>query len=619
MSGSSRRRPSIYTAAPLPEKRHAERMTNARMKTSNGLRTNQFSANVPNTWTPLQRDAHALPTTNVCNAVDSKPSLQARALKPPQATLVNRAVTVKASCSKKSNETELQLNGTKVSLAVQEKKSDLLEVKTPECIKRSACPNFLISTQIKKVCVDVVPEDISPLKVQKNVNCTYNMDQNIESPLIKSTPVNKIADHEGGMCVIKTPTSIEGAPSNYLSPFVSVSRGKVSRQKESNRRSSFYLELKDILPSCTKKNVQPEEIKSAGAVEQNRATRHTLESVRYHRNQLNCQIERLHALCDNWESYKCEHLPQLIEKGCDDMIDAAIGQTRLLTSKKFMQFKGLIDRCEAYATGAEVPRDDEGESKRLITSVDLEGFWSMLSIQVDNLDERFAKLDAWKNNDWYDPEAVRQKPEGAKKRNQPVWEAQKNKVAMGKATEARGRQKGGSCSQFIQMMRRKQAEKRKQMAVDSCAQESEGYMTPPREKCNRSSATNSIRRTVLVKDRKMFSPSPTVLILSKSIKRKSCEKSLQVPPAEVAAMPPGPDDTCNLSAGRSGATTDEKEPRVSLFPVVQTPTASSGRKSILKTPGSIRSRLKNVVFMERQRVQQFNFFESENEGDNAGD
>lgn len=54
------------------------------------------------------------------------------------------------------------------------------------------------------------------------------------------------------------------------------------------------------------------------------------------------------------------------------MIDVAVGQTHLLINKKFQQFRNLIDNCR-YGGG-------EGP----VTCADLQGFWDMVYIQVNN-------------------------------------------------------------------------------------------------------------------------------------------------------------------------------------------------------------------------------------------
>ena len=140
-----------------------------------------------------------------------------------------------------------------------------------------------------------------------------------------------------------------------------MSRGKVSSRKEKEKRNSIYLQEAPTTP-----------------VE----VRRTLEAVRYFRKLLEDETTRLLSLCDKWLIDKTENLERLLETGADGMIDVTIGQAKLLTSKKFVQFKGLIDRCEAGATGVGAIACDGSEDTKPVNAVDLEGFWSMLGIQA---------------------------------------------------------------------------------------------------------------------------------------------------------------------------------------------------------------------------------------------
>jgi len=111
--------------------------------------------------------------------------------------------------------------------------------------------------------------------------------------------------------VEKTPPRREsnGMP-NYLSPFVSVSRGKVNSRCEKEKRNSFYLPDEE----------SPLEVRRA------------IESVLYFRLQLENEIARLQALCEEWDAYSKENEARLQETGGIDMINVTIGQTRLLTN-----------------------------------------------------------------------------------------------------------------------------------------------------------------------------------------------------------------------------------------------------------------------------------------------
>lgn len=273
-----------------------------------------------------------------------------------------------------------------------------------------------------------------------------------------------------------------------------------------------------------------------------------------------------------------------------------------------MQFKGLIDRCEAFANGSEIPSKDGSDEQRLITASDLEGFWSMVSIQVDNVDKRFEKLQKWRDNNWDDPETVKKsvvlKKTAIKKKNLKK-DVGDNKLEVKETAVAR---KKNSCSEFIKMMRQKKLEKAQHTALDN-------IIMLNKSPCQKNSTMNtssivrksltlnerlnsSQQKAVLVRDRKMFSPSPTVLILKQPVKRKTMDKCEDR--SETLAKP-----------------LEEMNGLTSQFEtgLVKTPQISSHRKSILRTPASIKSTLKNVAFQEKLRVHRFNFFDNDDSSD----
>lgn len=252
------------------------------------------------------------------------------------------------------------------------------------------------------------------------------------------------------------PQSSNNTPTNYLSPFVSVSRGKVNSQTEQKKRDSMYLQ--DEGPETPV------------------AVRRTLDAVKYFRMQLENEIKRLHALCDDWNLYCEQHKVMLIETGGKDMIDAAIGQTKLLTSKKLMQFSSLIDRCESGVTGVGLRPNDGSEATKPVLSEDLQGWWDMINLQSDNVDKRFANLERWKANDWQDPDAI---------------EKLKPKVKVGpKASKTKAKPAAKASTNLMSFLRKAKAEHRKN-------QEDEGKIplndTPT-------------RRVIVVRDRKSFHP-----------------------------------------------------------------------------------------------------------------
>uniref|UniRef100_A0A0A9W8F1 Disks large-associated protein 5 n=1 Tax=Lygus hesperus TaxID=30085 RepID=A0A0A9W8F1_LYGHE len=98
--------------------------------------------------------------------------------------------------------------------------------------------------------------------------------------------------------------------------------------------------------------------------------------------QLAKETDRLRNLADEWSSLKSTlSLPTSIA----DEIDSITGQTMLLISKKFIQYKNLI----------------EGAYTEMRTTLeDLDGFWEMVYIQVRQLDDRYKGLNDMKEKNW---------------------------------------------------------------------------------------------------------------------------------------------------------------------------------------------------------------------------
>lgn len=422
---------------------------------------------------------------------------------------------------------------------------------------------------------------------------------------------------------IKTPEKnvLDQTATNYVSPFVTLSRGKVSRREEASKRNSIYLQLENeaSLRNSTLKANFTEILKEDVAV------RRTLESVRYFRQQLQDEIDRLHCLCDAWEAYKQENLQKLQEMNGDDMINVAVGQTKLLTSKKFMQFRDLIDRCEARATGIGIVPDDGSENTKCINDADLEGFWSMLKLQVENLDKRFGNLTRWKVNDWNDPDAL---VITEKKSKPKMIKVQKNKLQTSKP------------SSLITMVRKMQAEARKNKAqqLKEKSQEADGNLTPPITSLRRPSVCKNLtprqrsgegtpnRIPVTVKNRKSFSKAATVLLLSAGKKRSSlvsekASPNLLISPSfkqfnknldsfQNLIEARKSDLLCRKNLYETPTAMNDSRRKTMVDSALDTPRAEC--KSILKTPGTAKSKLKNVMFKEKLRVKKFSFLINDN-------
>ncbi|ALC41632.1 mars [Drosophila busckii] len=358
---------------------------------------------------------------------------------------------------------------------------------------------------------------------------------------------------------------------NYMSPYVSVSRGKVNSLAERVKRNSIYLQDQPETPV---------------------AERRTLESVRYFRLQLDKEIQRLHKLCDEWQDYDTKNPDLLQQTGGKDMIDAAVGQTRLLTSKKFMQFKSLIDRCEAGAKGQ--CQTDGSDATKPVLAEDLEGWWDMMRLQSENVDKRFSNLMRWKDNNWVDPDAV------------PSPKAKPKPKTMPKA-----KPNAKASSKLKSFLRKAYADKRQQQ--NNCPQ----------------SPNASRKFVVVVRDRKSFSPARTVLRMSKGnndAARSSIEggspigggrPSIGGGRSSIGGGRPSIGGNSLLKSAIMGAA--EKQ-RQQVQPVTPPPaTVAAKRMSILKTPGTQRKREAgtHIVFSSKKNVRRFQFTFDESCGDES--
>ncbi|KAH8254408.1 hypothetical protein KR032_009972 [Drosophila birchii] len=341
--------------------------------------------------------------------------------------------------------------------------------------------------------------------------------------------------------VEKTPPRRDSeGKSNYLSPFVSVSRGKVNSRSEREKRNSIYLQDGET----------PVEIRRA------------LESVMYFRVQLQEEIERLQARCIEWEAYSQANEERLQETGGGDMINVAVGQTRLLTTKKMMQFKGLIDRCEAGAKGQSQLNNDGSEDTKPVQPADLEGWWDMLRLQSENVDKRFASLERWKANEWLDPDAVTEEPK------KPELTKAKPKAKISRKVNMKAKAKPSSNLQ--QFLRKAHANMKKSKLEES----------PTDDAIPATPSRRSSQRVIVVRDRRSFSPAPTVLRMSTGERRSSIAPNALLKTALIAAAEQNAVD--------------------------RTPPPKS-RPSILKTPGTTKRQNRGVIFSAKKSVRRFQF------------
>ncbi|KAF6351115.1 DLG associated protein 5 [Rhinolophus ferrumequinum] len=108
--------------------------------------------------------------------------------------------------------------------------------------------------------------------------------------------------------------------------------------------------------------------------------------VPYFRNILQSETEKLNSHCLEWD----RKLELDIPDDAKDLIRTTVGQTRLLMKERFKQFEGLVDDCE-YKRG-----------KKETTCTDLDGFWDMVSFQIDDVNQKFNNLTKLEESGWQD-------------------------------------------------------------------------------------------------------------------------------------------------------------------------------------------------------------------------
>ncbi|KAM7164770.1 disks large-associated protein 5 isoform 2-T2 [Macrochelys suwanniensis] len=110
----------------------------------------------------------------------------------------------------------------------------------------------------------------------------------------------------------------------------------------------------------------------------------TDHDVPYFRNVLASETERLMSHCLQWDGKFELDIPE----DAKDLIRTTIGQTRLLIAERFKQFEGLVDNCEFKRGDKET------------TCTDLDGFWDMVSFQVEDVNKKFDNLSKLQENGW---------------------------------------------------------------------------------------------------------------------------------------------------------------------------------------------------------------------------
>ncbi|XP_078037562.1 uncharacterized protein LOC144470382 [Augochlora pura] len=191
-----------------------------------------------------------------------------------------------------------------------------------------------------------------------------------------------------------TPNSVQDSSNEpiFLSPYVVSSRGKTNARKEQQIKRGFSLHQtsSDYIP--TKESVMENLNISIEGEER---------TAQYFEFLLSREIDRQNQLCEKWTKIKDE--PGITEDA-KAQIDQAIGQTNLLMNKKFVRFRNLVTDCAT------------GKGEMLVTSNDLQGFWDLVYIEVENCNFRFEKLEQLRLRGWEEEKIIATRKSRTKKK-----------------------------------------------------------------------------------------------------------------------------------------------------------------------------------------------------------
>ncbi|XP_022910525.2 disks large-associated protein 5 [Onthophagus taurus] len=279
--------------------------------------------------------------------------------------------------SKKTKKDSVTVMGFKVSDIKQG--NDGITSRLRSKTKPSSVQNNLKSTNTQKATISNVETKRKTKNVpEKKPNHVTN---NKKKPLMENnkdcSPVKQFPEQSNNYYTSPVQQKLAAA---YVSPFVTITRGKSSARKEYKMRRSQggLFDVSDQLAKATGNQ--------AGA-----AHFHQL---------LNAELERIEKMCDDWIKYKDDTDPP--EEACD-MINTAIGQSKLLINKKFQRFRGLIIDCEM------------NNSVKPVTCTDLHGYWEVICLEIDDVNKRFEYLNKLCNNNWEEILPIVNKPQPKRK------------------------------------------------------------------------------------------------------------------------------------------------------------------------------------------------------------
>nr|QQY02617.1 disks large-associated protein [Cryptocotyle lingua] len=89
------------------------------------------------------------------------------------------------------------------------------------------------------------------------------------------------------------------------------------------------------------------------------------------------------------------------------LLRTSIGKARLLIAEKFAQFRGLCELNLQWGQNTQPAADGDAEVNHLYTSVeDLDGFWAIVRLQIDDVHRLFDQIEKIRSNGWKKPDEV---------------------------------------------------------------------------------------------------------------------------------------------------------------------------------------------------------------------
>lgn len=117
----------------------------------------------------------------------------------------------------------------------------------------------------------------------------------------------------------------------------------------------------------------------------------------YYIKLLDKNTTRILDLCKQYESFVDEASPNYVtNEDALGQIQTTIGKAHLLINQKFKQFKGLCDKN----IKDKIDTSDLKEGEFVTLDGDLAGFWDMVCLQIQDIQNMFNMLNELKQNEW---------------------------------------------------------------------------------------------------------------------------------------------------------------------------------------------------------------------------